>query len=83
MIEVARGTRLSLGEFFDIWGQPLSATRLVGFRSAPGTRVLAFVGGRPWHGNPRAIPLKPHAEIVLEVGGYVRPHARYRFAGGL
>jgi hypothetical protein len=42
-------------------------------------RVRAYVGGRRWGRDPAAIPLRPHAQIVLEVGGYVRPHASYRF----
>jgi hypothetical protein len=83
VIEVARGAALTLGQFFGVWGQPLSPTRLAGFRSGRGGRVLAFVGGRQWHGDPRSIPLRRHAEIVLEIGGFVPPHAAYRFPKGL
>jgi hypothetical protein len=83
LIEIAASARLSLGQFFDLWGQPLSATSMAGFRCPPGKRVLAFVGGRAWHGDPRAIPLRRHAEIVLEVGGFISPHVSYRFPKGL
>ncbi len=83
MIEVAAGARLTLGQFFDVWGQPLSSTRLAGFSSSPGRRVVAFVAGRRFGGDPRAIPLRRHAEIVLELGAYVPPHASYRFPKGL
>jgi hypothetical protein len=83
VIEVARGGRLKLGQFFDLWGQPLSPRRLAGFRGPPGQRLLAFVDGKPWRGHPRAIPLRRHAEIVLEIGGFVPPHVSYRFAKGL
>jgi hypothetical protein len=41
--------------------------------------VQAYVGGRRRPGDPRSIPLTPHAQIVLEVGGHVPPHARYGF----
>jgi len=41
--------------------------------------VLAFVGGRRWRGDPRAIPLARHAQIVLEIDGYVPPHASFLF----
>jgi hypothetical protein len=75
VIEVAAGRRLTLGDFFALWGLPLSRTRLASF-SGP---VRAFVGGRAWPGDPRAVPLSPHAEIVVELGGYVPPHARYLF----
>jgi hypothetical protein len=79
VIEVEQGARLTLGQFFDLWGQALSLTRLAGFRG----RVVAFVDGHARPGDPRTIPLTRHAQIVLEVGGYVRPHASYLFRRGL
>jgi hypothetical protein len=80
VIEVQAGPPPTLGELFDLWGYPLSERRLLSFR-AKGVR--AFVGGRPWRGDPRSIPLRPHAQIVLEVGGFVPPHPAYRFPPGL
>ncbi len=68
-----------LGMLFAVWGQPLSARRLAGFRGT----VSAFVGGRRWLAPATAIPLSPHAEIVLEVGGHVIPHPAYSFPPGL
>jgi hypothetical protein len=79
VVEVGTRTRATLGELFAVWGQPLGARRMAGFRG----RVHAYLGGRPWPGDPRAIPLGRHAQIVLEVGGYVRPHTSYRFPPGL
>jgi hypothetical protein len=70
---------LTLGDLFDVWGQPLSRKRMAGFRG----RVRAFVGGRRWDGAPQAIPLGHHAQIVLEVGGHVPPHRTYLFPPGL
>ena len=81
VVEIARGARLTLGQLFAVWGQPLSRTRLAGFASR--SPLLAFVDGRPWRGDPRSIPLRRHAEIVLELGGYVPPHASYLFRKGL
>lgn len=81
VVEVERGASLTLGRLFQMWGQPLSRTRLVGFVSR--SQILAFVDGRRWRGDPRAIPLRPHAEIVLELGGYVPPHATFLFRKGL
>jgi hypothetical protein len=69
----------TLGQLFAVWNQPLSAHELADFKGP----VLAFVGGRRWHGAVRAIRLRRHAEIVLEVAGYVAPHATYRFPPGL
>lgn len=73
------GAAPTLGQLFTLWGQRLSPTRLTGFSG----QVQAFVGGRRWRGDPRAIPLSPHAQIVLELGPRVRPHATYLFPLGL
>jgi hypothetical protein len=81
--EIKQGRNLRLGQFFALWGQPLSSVQLAGFRASGQGRVLAFVGGRPWRGDPRQIPLRRHSQIVLEIGGFVPPHARYRFRKGL
>ena len=45
--------------------------------------MLAFVGGKRFRGDPRTIALARHAEVVLEIGGYVQPHTRYLFPAGL
>jgi hypothetical protein len=80
VIEVASTQPLRLGDVFRVWGQPLAPRRLAGFRSAQ--RLLAFVNGRRFPGDPRTIRLRPHAEIVLEIGGYVPPHTSYLFPRG-
>jgi hypothetical protein len=54
----------TLGNFFDVWHQPLSANRV---GSATG-KVTALVNGKPWTKNPRLIPLDPHSVIQLDVG---------------
>ena len=79
VIEVARGHGATLGTLFALWGQPLSATRLAGFAG----RVRVHVGGRLWRGDPRDVPLREHAQVVVQVGPRVVPHARYRFPPGL
>lgn len=70
----------TLKALFALWGQPLEPTRLAGFA---GQRVSAFVGGARRSAPPASIRLTRHAEIVLEVGGYVAPHIAYRFPPGL
>jgi hypothetical protein len=79
VIELTPGPTPTLRDFFAVWGQPFSTTRLLSFRGP----VLAFVDGRVWTGDPRAIPLARHAQIVLEVDGALPPHRVYRFAQGL
>jgi hypothetical protein len=76
VIEVAT-PGAKLGDFFRVWGQPLSPRRIAGFRSTK--PVLAFVNGRRFSGDPRTIPLRRQDEIVLEIGGYVPPHSSYLF----
>jgi hypothetical protein len=78
LIEVGEGNH-TLADLFAVWGQPLSRNRMAGFRG----RVRAYLGGRRWRRAPRAIPLRRHAQIVLEVGGYVAPHKSYGFPSGL
>jgi hypothetical protein len=70
---------LSLGDVFRLWGQPLGPGRIAGFRG----RVSAFVGGVRRRGDPRTIRLTRHAQVVLELGGYLAPHPRYLFPPGL
>jgi hypothetical protein len=73
------GRVLRVRDLFAVWGQALGPRRLAGFRGP----VHVWVDGRRWSGAPGAVPLRRHAQIVLEVGGYVRPHARYAFPPGL
>jgi hypothetical protein len=70
---------LSLGTLFAIWGEPLSRSRLATFTG----RVLTFLDGHPWHGSPSAVPLTRHAQIVIEIDGFLPPHPRYEFPLGL
>jgi hypothetical protein len=54
----------TLGDFFDIWGQPLGRDQVGPAHGA----VTALFNGRVFTGNPRQIPLLAHAQIQLEVG---------------
>jgi hypothetical protein len=69
----------TLGNFFDIWGQPLSRTRV---GPAHG-RVAALFNGRVFTGNPRAIPLLAHAQIQLEVRRPLVAPEQIAFPAGL
>lgn len=70
---------IPLSSLFRSWGQPLSPSRLGSFVTSAGTRVAVFVDGRRWRGAPGSVPLVSHAEIVLEVGPHVPPHASFVF----
>ena len=72
-----------LGELFRIWGQPLSVRTLAGFAATGPEGVVAFLDGERWSGDPAAIPLGRHAQIVLELDAAVAPHTAYTFPPGL
>ncbi|HWF52333.1 MAG TPA: hypothetical protein VG294_16955 [Solirubrobacteraceae bacterium] len=54
----------TVGNFFDIWGQPLGPSQV---GPAKGS-VTALYDGKLYEGNPRDIPLNAHAQIQLDVG---------------
>jgi hypothetical protein len=78
-IESPMQRSFTLGDFFDVWGQPLSATRV----ATAGGKVTAFVDGRPYLGNPREIPLLAHEQIQLEVGRPLVKPESITFPNGL
>jgi hypothetical protein len=69
----------TLGEFFDIWGQPLDRNRV---GPAHG-RVTALFDGRVFTGDPREIPLLAHTQIQLEVGRPLLAPEQITFPRGL
>lgn len=60
----------TLGDFFDVWRQPLTRTRI---GTIAGTQSW-YVDGRPWTRDPRDIRLLPHTVIQLSVGQPVVPY---------
>jgi hypothetical protein len=69
----------TLGNFFDIWGQPLNSKNVAGLNGT----VHAFVDGTPYKGKVRDIRLQPHAQITLVVGAPAVTPPRYEFPTGL
>jgi hypothetical protein len=69
----------TLGNFFDIWGQPLGTDRV-----GPATgHVVAIYNGQVFQGNPRDIPLTAHAQIQLQVGTPLVAPEQITFPAGL
>jgi hypothetical protein len=83
VVLVDRGRRLTVADLFRTWGQPLTSDRLAAFSASSGAHVIAYVNGRRWTRPAGAIPLRRHAEIVLELGPHVPPHPSYTFPPGL
>jgi hypothetical protein len=69
----------TLGNLFDIWGEPLDRDHL---GSAQGP-VTALFNGRLFTGQPRQIPLLAHAQIQLEVGRPLVAPEQMTFPSGL
>jgi hypothetical protein len=78
VVEFDPSKRLRLGDFFAVWNRRLAPGSMLTFSG----KVRAYVDGKRRHGDVRAIPLRRHAEIVLEVGRYIPPHAAFLFGPG-
>jgi hypothetical protein len=76
----------TLGQFFDVWGVKFSAQSVGGYNSDAQNLIKVFVNGKEQTGNPRAIVLEAHQEIVVTYGTSselpkIIP-ASYKFADG-
>jgi hypothetical protein len=65
----------TLGRLFAVWGEPLTARRLLSFRGP----VALFRNGQRLRADPRTVTLRNGDELVVELGPYVPPHRNYRF----
>ncbi len=78
-IESPSAKTYTLGNFFAIWGQPLSRNQV---GPAHG-HVTAFFNGKVYTGNLQDIPLLKHAQIQLMVGKPLVEPAQITFPNGL
>jgi hypothetical protein len=76
----------TLGEFFTEWDVGLSTDSIGGLRAGDGKTLRGFLNGNPITGNPAALPMNAHDEIVL-IYGTAQPGesipTHYDFAAGL
>jgi hypothetical protein len=70
-----QGGPYTLGMLFDIWGQPLQRDDVAGLTGL----VTAYVNGEKYDGDLRAIALRAHQQIVLEIGTPSVPPPNYAF----
>lgn len=63
-VEAPAKAPFTLGQFFDVWQQPLSRDQVGPARG----RVVAFENGTQFNGDPRTLPLLDHGVIQLDVG---------------
>jgi hypothetical protein len=79
-VESPTESSFSLGQFFAVWGVPLSANGIGNLKG----RVRAWVNGKPLSADPTRIVLAPHQEIVLAYGGAPKKiPSTYSFPQGL
>lgn len=67
-IEAPVNRSFTLGDFFDVWIQPLSRTEAASAELNKGEQMQMWVDGSAYSGDPRAIKLGDHTDIVIEVG---------------
>jgi hypothetical protein len=67
-VESPTEARFSLGQFFAVWGVPLSATTIGGLRAQGAKTLRTWVNGRELKADPTRIVLDEHQEIVLAYG---------------
>jgi len=85
-IESATDIPFTLGQFFTEWGQPLTATRVGPVQLTAGEQLRIYRDGTLVSGDPAALRLTAHAEIVVWVGpSTAQPDVprQYAFAPGL
>ena len=74
-MEAPRQQTFTLGQFFDTWGQPLTATQVVKLVVPAGQPPTVYVDGKAYVGDLRLIELKRHTQVVIELGKIVNPPA--------
>ena len=83
-VETAAVSRFRLGQFFAVWGQPLSSTNVAGITGLP---VVAYVtnGGvmTPYTGNLSDIELTSHESITIQIGTPLLEIPSYTWDPGL
>jgi hypothetical protein len=76
--------KFTLGDFFDIWRKPLDRTHVGATTLTKNQKLVIFVGGKLYSGDPRKIVLAAHTEVVLEVTPpAVSPPPSFTFPAGL
>lgn len=82
-IEAPLDRSFTLGDFFTVWGQPLSPTSAASARAGTHEKVKVWVNGKAYTKNPRTIPLLAHADIVIQVGAPYKKPAPFTAWNGL
>lgn len=82
-VEAPKKDTYTLGQFFEIWGEPLDSTHLLDKTATDNQSIIAYVNGQKYQGDPQDIPIKPREVIVLEYGPPFVPAPPFQFPEGL
>jgi hypothetical protein len=69
--------QFTMGDFFWVWGQPLSSRQVATLKVGRGQQLKAWLDGRPYAGDVAGMVLHPRDEVVLEVGPPFVPPPRF------
>jgi hypothetical protein len=71
--EAKTNLNLTLGNFFDVWGMPLSTTNVAGYTGTVWVKIVVPGNNGPWSDttDPRSILLSDDEQITLAVGSKV------------
>ncbi|HSR26451.1 MAG TPA: hypothetical protein VLW53_23060 [Candidatus Eisenbacteria bacterium] len=64
----AASRSFTLGDFFQIWNQPLGSKQVATFKVGSGDQLKVWVDGKPYTGDLHSIVLKSHTQVVVEIG---------------
>jgi hypothetical protein len=73
----AASRQFTVGDFFWVWGQPLSSQQVATMKVGPGQQLKAWLDGRPYAGDVAGLVLRQREEVVLEVGPPFVPPPRF------
>lgn len=82
-IEAPQDRTFTLGDFFRVWGQPLTKTAAASAHANKGASLKVWVDGKPFTRDPAAIPLTAHTDVVIEAGPPFPPPPRFTNWGKL
>jgi hypothetical protein len=73
---------LTLGNFFDVWGMPLSTTNVAGYTGTVWVKIITPQQSYPWSKttDPRTITLSDKMQITLSVGQKISPVPVYNLS---
>lgn len=67
-IEAPLDRSFTLGDFFKVWAEPMTASQVFSAKAKKGETIKVWVNGALYTKDPASIKLDAHADIVIMVG---------------